>query len=153
MPPPNRAAEVHRELAALVKPLREQSGKLDTEIASAEAELKSLLAARREVTKALNLLDPQSAPPVKTRSKRTKGGSPGGIAPETLQKISDWLQAHKEELNVDGGFRANAVASRPDYKISSRATFDKAVTVLREQGVLVLDHVGGIGGVRHYKVL
>jgi hypothetical protein len=147
----NRAAEVHRELAALVKPLREQVGKLDSEIAVTEAELQSLRAARREAARALSILDPQPAEP-KPRAKRTKGGAPGGIAPATLQAITGWLQEHKDELNGDGGFRARVTAERDDFTICSRATFDKAIPVLREQGVLVLDHVGGIGGVRHYKV-
>ena len=149
MPSNNLVEEVHRQMVALVEPLREQVSKLDAEIANRESEVKVLRAARREAAGALRLLDPQ---PVQPKAKKNGGKSVGGIAPATLQAITDWLRERKDELNIDGGFRANAVAERDDYTATSRATFQKAIPVLRDQNIIVLDHIGGRGGIRHWKV-
>lgn len=150
----NRAAEVHRELANLVRPLREQVGKLDLEITAAEAELRSLRGARKEAARALGILDPDSKPAPKPRAKAKVTNRAKGlhVAPATQAAIRTWIQGHRDELNTNGGFSGTMVFERDDFTLTGRSTLDKVLTTMHEDGLLRIDRRGQ-GGARYFKVV
>jgi hypothetical protein len=151
--------ERHEErMRALVEPLREEEREIDARIAALEEELATLRPVRTEVRRQIRFLT--GAPTVnsngKPRAKPTpsKGaGSHGGIgiSEERLVQVSEWLAAHRADY--PDGFVGSEISRAPTFPVKGGQTqAAKALRVLRDRGVVVLDRVDPSRRTKYYKL-
>jgi hypothetical protein len=149
MNPNGITAELRSELEALLGPVRERLADLDKLIEEREAELGELRQARRDAAKIVGVLDPDSVP--KKVGRPPKSSLVSHVAPDTLDRVYDWLVAHPE-VSGNGGFSAPSLIRDTDFNLVSRATLTNVFAHLHEQGRLRLDH-RGMGGAKFFKVV
>lgn len=143
---------VHAALAHLAEPLREQLAELEAEIPTVQIRLKELHQLRRDVTKALMLIDPSSVKAMEKTTPRAKRPSEK-VGEETVNLIRLFVTDHAFSLNENTGFSAMVLRKRPDWDFDYRQqTVVEALKRLHEEGVIRLDHTG-VAGSRFYKVV
>jgi hypothetical protein len=152
-------------MSVLIPPLQEQLAEVNKAIEDKKheqeevaarflIELGELREARRVVTHTLRSINPDLAPPLivkkngKVKAKAAKRdrsqslSNQAGVGQEKLDRLTRFLQDHREEINANGGMSARTlVAAHPELHglIGHRSSIAKAMKVLHEQGLLVLD--------------
>lgn len=141
----NVSDEFEARLAALVEPLAGELELINRELAATEALVVGLKDKRRRVAKVLTELDPTNYPSAKT----TKTSTNTKVRTETLDRIRDWLVAHRSELDAANGFSAPSLISDHGFKVVARATLQHALNELHSRGAVRLDRRGK-GGAKIY---
>lgn len=149
MSDPNARELVQTEFAALTAPLRTLVEGLDAQIVETREKLDDLVTARHDAAKMLRIADPEFEPRDKPGPKQTANGN-GGYVPtdKKVAEIAEWLIARRDEL---GEFTAADVLANNQKPPGSHEALRKAMTILHERGVLVLQR-SGRGGSKIYRV-
>lgn len=161
VPPVGSLERFNEELRTLSRPLVDHLEAIAMEIEAQEQEIirhqqeiKALRASRNKIAHVLRRLDPSLIP----EHIRVPGGGPGpsprpalkshhsgpGVSPQILERFTEWLQEHREELNADGGFSPTTLwrtheRTMRDMQLVGDSRVAKALSILREQQILNLD--------------
>jgi hypothetical protein len=144
----NLIGPLQEQLAEVNRAIERKEQERDAAAARFGAELAEIREARRAITNTLRGINPDLAPSLykkngkKKSAKKEQGTSRhGALGQEKLDRLRDFLQEHRDELNVEGGFKAGMLAERyPEIDaLASRAALQKALSDLHEQGILHLD--------------
>jgi hypothetical protein len=120
-----------RPLTDALQVEEERIPKLRAELAKAQKRRKALIASIRSV-------DKSAMPQVNKQTPKQRGLPVGEQHRVWLEQVTEWLQAHKEELDGNGGFRATDVVEVVGSPFSS-GNASKYLTELHALGVLHLD--------------
>lgn len=139
---------IRSNLTQLIEPLRDQLEELDSEIGVTEQRLAFMRQTKRDVTRALALIDPTFVTTTETKPKNYKGPH---VAPKTLSDVREWLSARSDEFSKES-FSAASIRRDQGYSMYSQSITLTALKVLHSEGFLRLDHTG-VAGSRYYKVV
>lgn len=156
----NATTRVRERFDAMSPDLRTLVDGLDAEIAQAQAALDELQDARKTAARMLRLADPTFEPQAKPGRKPNENGSgrrPSGggklVSEKRLADVQTYLEKHRDELTNGNGFTASMLVTRRDWTYGSQSYLSQALRVLHDRGVIRLDHVGGMGGAKHYRLV
>ena len=124
-----------------------------------QREIEEVRSRRSVLTKTIRAIDKDAAPSL--YRKTPKRAQPSNVAhKKRLDDLTEWLQAHRDELNGNGGFRRSDLLAHKDFTITRQGkSLTRYLAELHDLGVLHLDRfVRGASGGGHkagkfYKVV
>lgn len=149
--------ERHEErMRALVAPLREEEREVSERVASLEAELAQLRPLRNEIRRQIRALTGEPAtnlngkPHGNSQAGKRKGRSHTKVGEERLRAVMEWIEEHAHEY--PDGMSGSVVSRVPGFPIPGQSQTSAAFRTLHARGLLVLDHIGGTGQAKWYRL-
>jgi hypothetical protein len=137
-----RLPNVTQPILAELKTIDAEIEAVQVKVAALQAQIAELKREKRQGERMLNLIDPQAVPqPVRRRSRSEGGKSSTKVAPETREKIEEWL---RENVSPGEPFYGNGLL-RDGFQLTSGPTLAVALNELQAQGRIRLDSIGNGG--------